>query len=134
MQAGGVELETGATRAELVARDAAEIGGVHEQLVLLDPDRQEVSDVVVGGGVEVAAPGNEAVDGADARDDARGVVRVAGQRDEVFPLLGEALERSALVALAVVDDGVEPVRELGAHVVEVAELAAVQERSLHLPE
>ena len=43
------------------------------------------------------------------------------------PLFIEALERGELAPLAVVDDGVEPVSELGPHVIEVAELTAVEE-------
>jgi hypothetical protein len=41
-------------------------------------------------------------------------------------LLGEPRERDALVEDTVVDDRVDPVRELRAHVVEVAEPAAIE--------
>jgi hypothetical protein len=41
------------------------------------------------------------------------------QRDQVLVLVGEALERGALFELPVVDEMLEPVRELRAHVVEV---------------
>ncbi|HRC56427.1 MAG TPA: hypothetical protein PKU97_10915 [Kofleriaceae bacterium] len=57
VQARRVELEPRTARGELVAGDAAQIGGVHEQLALGDPDRQQIGDVVVGHGVVVAAPG-----------------------------------------------------------------------------
>jgi hypothetical protein len=133
MESGRVELEAGAARAELVARDAPQVGGVHEQLALRDPHGQDVSDVVVGNGVVIAGPGDEAVDAADAVDHARGVVRTPRQRDQVVALLGETVERGALVEPAVVDDVLEPVRELRTHIVEVAKLATVEERPLDLP-
>jgi len=90
--------------------------------------------VVIGDSIVIASPGHEAVDAADAIDDARGVVRMPRQGDEVRALLGEALEGGALVEASMVDDMVEPVRELGAHVLEVAKLAAVEERALDFPE
>src|SRR5690606_24151952 len=74
------------------------------------------------------------VDAAHAVDDARRVVGVAREANEVLLLLVEALERGALVVLAVIDDALEPVGELLTHVVEVAELAAIEEGALHLPE
>ena len=134
VQAGGVEPEPGAARSDLVARDAAQVGGVHEQLALGDADRQDVGDVVVWDGVLIAGPGDEAVDAAHAVHHTRGVVGMPWQRDEVGALLGEALQGGALLERAVVDDAVEPVDELGAHVVEVAERAAIEERALDLPE
>jgi len=134
MEACGIETQAGAARREFVACDAAQVGGIDEEFVLGDADRQEVGDVVVGHSVVVAGPGHEAVDTADAVDDTRGIVRMPWQGDEVRALLGEALEGGALVQTPVVDDVVEPVRELGAHIVEVAKLAAVEERALDLPE
>ena len=102
--------------------------------MLRDANRKNVSDVVIGDSIVIASPGHEAVDAADAIDDARGVVRMPRQGDEVRALLGEALEGGALVEASMVDDMVEPVRELGAHVLEVAKLAAVEERALDFPE
>ena len=93
VEPGGVEPEPLAAGRELVARDAGEVGGVDEELALGDADRQDVGDVVVGDGVGVALPGDEAVDGAEAVDDARGVVGVARQGHEVLALAGEAVER-----------------------------------------
>src|SRR5882672_64670 len=90
--------------------------------------------MVVGDGIVIAGPGHEAVDAADAVHHARGVVRMPWQGDQVVALLDEAIERGALVELAVIDDVLEPVRELRAHVVEVAKLAAVEERALDFPE
>src|SRR5262249_57091860 len=94
--AGGVELVAGAARGELVAGDAAEVGGVDEQLALGDAHGQDVGHVLVGDGVAVAFPVDEAVDAANAVGDAGGVVGVARERNElVFLLLGEALEAGA---------------------------------------
>src|SRR5882672_3138852 len=90
--------------------------------------------MVVGDGIVIAGPGHEAVDAADAVHHARGVVRMPWQGDQVVALLDEAIERGALVELAVIDDVLEPVRELRAHVLEVAKLAAVEERALDFPE
>jgi hypothetical protein len=59
---------------------------------------------------------------------------MARQRQKVLSLFGEALEGSLAVAAALIDDGVEPSRELGPHVLEVDEGAAVEERALDLPE
>ena len=133
VQPGGVEPQARASRAELVARNAPEIGGVHEQLALGDAHRQDVGDVVVGDRIRIAIPGHEAVDGAHAVDDTGGVVRVTRARNEVLAFFGKTLERRALVELPVIDDMVKPVRELGAHVVEVAEFATVEERPLDFP-
>ena len=127
VEPGGVELEAGTARTELVARDAPQVGGIHEQLALRDAHGQNVSDMVIGNSVVIAGPGDEAVDAAYAVDHARGVVRTPGQRDQVVALLGESFERGALVEPAVIDDVLEPVRELRAHIVEVAKLATVEE-------
>jgi hypothetical protein len=78
VESGRVELEAGAARAELVARDAPQVGGVHEQLALRDAHGQDVRDMVVGNGVVIACPGDEAVDAAHPVDHARGVVRPPG--------------------------------------------------------
>jgi hypothetical protein len=134
VEARGVEPKSGAARSELVACDARQVGGVHEQLALGDAHGQDVGDVVVRHGVVIAGPGDEAVDAAHAVHHARGVVGVPRQRDEVIALVGEALERGALVEHAMVDDAVEPVDELRAHVVEIAECPAIEERALDLPE
>lgn len=134
MQALGVELEVRATRGELVPRDAAQVRGVHEQLSLGDAHRQEVGDVVIGDGVLVAFVGHIAFEVGDAVHDARGIIRVKRERQEVGLLDGEALERSRAVARSKVADLVEPASELDREVVEVAEAAAVEERSFELPE
>jgi Uma2 family endonuclease len=114
MEARRVELEPEAARRELVASDARQVGGVDEQLVLGDAHRQDVGHVVVGNGVAIAFPVDEAVDAAHAIEDARGVVGVARQRHEPGLLLGKPLEARAAVAAPRVDDPVEPVDELGA--------------------
>lgn len=49
------------------------------------------------------------------------------ERDEVLTLLGETIKRATLVTKPEVDDGVLPLRELDTHIVEVAELAPVEE-------
>lgn len=77
VQSGGVELEPESARRELVARDTGQVGGIDEELSLSDADRQQVGDMVVGDRVGVALPGDEAVDGAEAINDTRGVVGVA---------------------------------------------------------
>jgi hypothetical protein len=76
MEAARIELLAGALRGELVARDAGEIRGVDEELPLRDADGQDVGDVVVRDGVAVALPVDEAVDAADAVDDAGCIVRM----------------------------------------------------------
>ncbi len=130
----GIEPEPSAAGRELVAGDAGEVGGVDEELSLGDADREDVGDMRVGHGVGVALPGDEAVDGTDSVEDARGVVGVARQRHEVLALASEAVERRLPVPAALVDDGVEPSRELRPHVLEVEEGAAVEKRALGLPE
>jgi len=133
MKTRGIELEGCTARRELVARDTPQVRGVDEELALRDAHRQDVGDVLVRDGVLIARPRNEAVDAAYAVHDARCVVRVTRQRHEVLLFLGEALERGALVELAVIDDALEPVRELRAHIVEVAKLAAVEEGAFDFP-
>jgi hypothetical protein len=53
MVTGGVELGAGASRSELVARDAPEVGRVDEELALRDTHGQDVGHVLVGDGVPV---------------------------------------------------------------------------------
>ena len=59
---------------------------------------------------------------------------MARQGHEVLALAGEAVEGRLAVAAALVDDGRRASGELGAHVLEVAEGAAVEKRALELPE
>lgn len=136
METGRIELEPRASRRELVARDAGEVGGVDEQLALRDAHGEDVGDVVVGDGVTVALPVDEAVDAAEAIGNARGVVGVAREGQELVLLVGEALEAGAPLATAraLIDDRVEPLGELAADIVEVVERAGVEERANHLPE
>ena len=87
METLGVELVPGAARRELVARDARQVGGVHEQLALGDAHRQDVGHVVVGHGVAIALPVDEAVDAAHA-DRSRARCRTGGAaagRGGAFP-------------------------------------------------
>jgi hypothetical protein len=98
--------------------------------VLGDTHGQEIGDMVIGDGVAITSPSDKSVDATDAVHDARGVVGMAWERDEMLPLFGEALEGGALLVLAVVDDAVEPDGELGAHVLEVAELEPGPERPI----
>ncbi len=129
-------VRAGAARRELVARDAAQVGGVDEELVLRDADGQEVGHVLVRHRVAVAVPRDEAVDAAHAVDDPRGVVGVHGQRHERELLVGKQLERAALelLVLAHVTDRVLPMGELSAEVVDVAETAPVEKTALEFPE
>jgi hypothetical protein len=134
MVAGGVELRARASRGELMARDAPEVGRVDEELALGDAHGHDVGHMLVGDGVPVTLPVDEAVDAAHAVGDARRVIRMAREGNEFALLLGEALETGVAVSSSQVDDGVEPRDELDAQVVQVAERTAVEERALELPE
>src|SRR5437762_11004152 len=90
--------------------------------------------MVVRDGVTIPRPVDESVDAAHAVDDACGVVGVARQRHQMRLLLGEPLEAGPAVTAPWVDNPVEPVDELSAHVVEVAKRTAVEERPLEVPE
>src|ERR1035438_10205335 len=133
MEAGRVELEALPAGGELVARNATQVGRVDEELTLRDAHGQDVGHVVVGNGVAIAIPIDEAVDAAYAVDDACGIVGMTRKRDEMLALVGEALEGRALVATAVIHDVVHPDGELAAHVVEVAKRASVEKRALDFP-
>lgn len=98
MKTRRIELQSLAATNELVARDASQIGGIDEELVLGNAQGKNVCDLVVGDSVAVSIPVDEAVDSADAIDDASGVVGMARERDELLLLLGKALEGIALVA------------------------------------
>jgi hypothetical protein len=89
VRAGRGDVRAGAARRELVARDAAQVGGVDEELMLRDAHGQEVGHVLVRHGVTVAVPRDEAVDAAHAVDDPRGVVGVRGQGHERALLVGK---------------------------------------------
>ena len=134
MEAMGVELEPFTAVDELMAGNTGEVGSVDKELILSDAEREDVGDVIVGDGVGVALEGDEAVDGTEAVEDPGGVVGMARQRHQMLALLGEAIERGLSVAAALVSDGVDPVRELGPHVLEVDEGAAVEEGADKLPE
>ena len=116
MQPRRVELVASATRSELVASDAPQIRRVDEELALRDAHRQDVRDVLVRDGVLIARPRDEAINAAYTVYDARRVIRMTRQLDEMRLLFSEALERGALVELAMIDDALEPIRELRAHV------------------
>jgi len=131
--AARVELEAATARSELMASDAGEIGGVHEQFGLSDAQGQDVGDVGVGDGIAIAVPIDKAIDAAEAIDDARRVVGVARQGQEVRLLVGEALEGRADLLGSMIGDAVEPVFELGLQIGEVAEGAAVEERGFKFP-
>ena len=77
MRAGWSDILAGAAWGQLVSRDAPQVGGVDEQLVLGDAHGQDIGDVLIGDSVAISIEGDEAVDGADAVDDAGGVVGVA---------------------------------------------------------
>lgn len=126
VESGGIEPESLAARGELVACNAGQVGGVDEELLLGDADGEEIGDVVVGDGVGIPFPSDEAIDGADAVNDARRVVRMARQRHEVLALLVEALEGCLSITTTLVDNGVEPVRELAPHVLKVDEGSAIE--------
>jgi hypothetical protein len=134
VESGGVELEAFAASRKLVARDALQVGCVDEELLLRDPHGEDVRHVVVGNGVAIAIPIDEAIDAANAVDDTGGVVGMTRKPDQMLALVGEALEGRALVATAGIDDGVHPDGELRAHVREVPKGSAVEKRSLDFPE
>lgn len=120
----------GATRAEVVPRDQREVLGVHEDLVLRDPDGQELGDVLDRQGVPITLPRDEALEIAHPIRHARGVVGVAGPGDQVRLVLGMELDRrpALLPALrALVVDACHPARELRLEVLEVVEVAPVAE-------
>ena len=75
----GVDVHAAAARGELVARDEPEVGRVDEELVLGDADGQDLGDVVVRDGVAVGIDDDEAVDAANAVEDAGRVVWVERQ-------------------------------------------------------
>jgi hypothetical protein len=76
--AGKRRVLAGATRLELVARDAGQVRLVDPQLLLGHPHRQDLGDVLVGQGVAIAIPGEVALDVAQPVKHASGVVGVAG--------------------------------------------------------
>jgi hypothetical protein len=116
--------------------NAGEVGGVDEEFALGHPHRQNLGDVVIGNGVAITLPVDETVDAAHAIGDPRGVVGMARQGDQLVFLLGEAIERAGRVDAPppAIHDAVEPVAELGAQVVQVAERASIEEGTLELPE
>jgi hypothetical protein len=134
VKSGRIEPEPLAARGELVARDAGEVGGVDEELALGDADGQDVRYVVVGHGVGVAFPGDEAVDGAEAIEDTRRVVRMARQRHEMLSFPGKTIKGCFPMTTALIDDGVEPACELRFHVVEIDEGSAIEKGAFDLPE
>lgn len=71
-----VDVHSPAARCELVAGHEAEVGGVDEEFVLGDADRENLGDVVVWDGVPVAIDGDEAIGAANAVEDAGRVVRM----------------------------------------------------------
>jgi hypothetical protein len=95
----GVELEVGSARTALVARDAPQVGGIHEQLALRDVHGRMSVTWSIGNGVVIAGPGDEAIDAAPPVDHARGVVRAPGQRD--LHAAGPAHTRDAAAPAAV---------------------------------
>ncbi len=131
-----IDVHPSAARREFVARHEPEIGGVDEELVLGDADREDLGDVVVGDGVAVAVDGDEAVGAADAIEDAGRVVGVERQGPQERALLGEHLQLgpAGLLVRAGVAGGPLPLGELMLQVLDVAETPAVEEASLELPE
>lgn len=132
----GIDVHPAAPRRELVARYETEVGGVDEELVLGDPDREDLGDVVVGDRVAVAVHGDEAVGAADAVEDAGRIVGVERQGTEERALLGEHFELgpAGLLVPASIAGGPLPHGELEAEVLDVAEAPAVEEAALELPE
>lgn len=128
MVAGRVELRARASRRELVARDAPEVGRVDEELALRHAHGQDIGHMLVRDGVPVALPIHEAVDAANAVRDASGVVGMARKGNELaLLLLGEALEGGTSAPPSLIDHAVEPRDELEAQVDPVAERPAVEE-------
>lgn len=123
----GVELVAAAAWSKLVSSDTAQVGGVHEQLVLGDANREDVGHVVVWNRVAIPFPVDEAVDAAHAVDDPSRIVGVSGQGDELVALFGEAIQGGAAMPDPVIDDSVEPVGELGFHVIQIVKRTTVEE-------
>lgn len=136
VSARGRDLAAGTARGQLMPGDQLEISGIDEDLGLGHTHREDVGDVVVGDGVAVAVDGDEAVDAAHPVDDTGGIVGVGGQRPQVWLLLGESLDRCrrALLAAALVANATDPHRQLGAHVLEIAEATPVEKAPLEFPE
>ena len=134
MQAERVDLLAAATRAKLVAREAGEARPVDEELRLRNAQREEVGHVVIGDGVPVSHPLDVAVDAAEAIRDARGVVGMLRQRDQVGCLVAKPIEGRLTMTGTSIDDAIEPVGELRREVIAIAKGAAVEERALVLPE
>ncbi len=118
---------------QLVTREAGDVGAVDEELRLGHAQGEKVGDVVMGNGVAIAEPLDVAVDAAKPIGDAGRVVRVRGQREQMGSFVLKAIERTLTVALARVDDAIEPDGELGAKVVAVAKRAAVEKPSARAP-
>lgn len=90
--------------------------------------------MLVGHGVPIAAPFDKTVNATYTIDHACGVVGVPRETDQMLALLGVPLKGCALVEESMVDNSIEPVDELRAHVGEVAKLSTVEEGPLELPE
>lgn len=135
MKVHRVEVEASTLGRELMLGNEAEVGGIDEEFLLSDPHREDLGDVVVGHGVAITVPGDEALDVGEGVDDACGVEGMSRERSEERSLLLEELKPGAfelLVGSGVADVDV-PVAELSTHVVEIAKAAAVQEALLELP-
>ena len=131
-----IDVDAAAAGRELVARDQAQIGGVDEELVLGDSDREDLGNVVVGDRIAIAVDGDEAVDGADPVMDARGVIWMERQRPQERLLLGKHLQLGPAglpVGAGVAGVGL-PDRQLAPQVLEVAEAAGIEEAALEFPE
>ena len=133
VQAERVNLFAATARAQLVAREARDVGAVDEELRLGHAQGEKVGDVVVGDGVAIAEPLDVPVDAAKPIGDAGRVVGMRRQRQKMGGFVAKPIERTLPVTLARVDDAIEPDGELGAEVIAVAKRAAVEKRALMLP-
>ncbi len=134
MQTERIDLLAASARPKLVAREAGETRAIDEELRLCDAQREEIGHVVVVDGVPVSHPLDVAVDAAEAIGDARRVVRMFRQREQMGRLVAKPIEGRLPVTFADVDNALEPIGKLRCEVVAVSKGAAVEERALVLPE
>ena len=104
-----------------MASNATQVSCIDEELMLGDSHGNDVGDMVIRHGISVAVPVDEAINTADAVNDASSVVWVTRQRYEMRFLLSEAIERSDAMTRTAVAGVVEPVVELSFEVFDSAE-------------
>lgn len=130
-----VDVHASTAWSELVARNESKVSGIDEELVLGDADGQDLGDVVVRDGIAIAVDSHEAVDAADAIEDAGAVVGVEGQGPQKRLLLGKHLQfgEPGLLVRSGIAGGPLPLSELPAQVLDIAEAPAVEEAPFEFP-